>query len=226
MAVASVESKAGSQPPEVLMSDASTAPVPLVTMTDAAKAKVLEVRAAEPEPEATALWLEVSGVNGATFTYDMYFRRTDEADEADAVQVTDDVSVVVPEASIDRVRGSRLDFTGAGMVLDNPNRPGMPSARPDADLSGDVPQMVLRLLEDQVNPMIASHGGRADLVAVEDGVAYLRLGGGCQGCGMAAVTLSQGIEKILLEGVPEIHSVVDVTDHASGENPYFEAAKK
>ena len=81
-------------------------------------------------------------------------------------------------------------------------------------------------LEQQANPMIAAHGGRADLVAVEDGAAYLRLSGGCQGCGMATGTLTQGIEVALKEAVPEITSVVDVTDHASGTDPYFESSKK
>ena len=84
----------------------------------------------------------------------------------------------------------------------------------------------MKVLEEQINPAIAAHGGWAELVAVEDGVAYLRLQGGCQGCGLATVTLSQGIEVAILDTVPEITSVVDVTDHASGTNPYFEAAKK
>ena len=82
------------------------------------------------------------------------------------------------------------------------------------------------MLEQQVNPAIAEHGGHAELVAVEDDAAYLRLGGGCQGCGMATATLSQGIEVAILEAVPEIARVVDVTDHAVGTNPYFEPAKK
>ncbi len=99
-------------------------------------------------------------------------------------------------------------------------------AGPPADLSGDVAQRVLRVLEEQINPSIAAHGGRADLVAVEDTAAYLRLSGGCAGCGMAAVTLSQGIEVALRESVPEITQVIDVTDHAAGTNPYYEAAKK
>jgi Fe/S biogenesis protein NfuA len=85
---------------------------------------------------------------------------------------------------------------------------------------------VLTVLDAEINPAIAAHGGRADLVAVDAGVAYLRLSGGCQGCGLASVTLSQGIEVAILDGVPEIESVVDVTDHASGDNPYFESAKK
>jgi Fe/S biogenesis protein NfuA len=98
--------------------------------------------------------------------------------------------------------------------------------RPEADLSGEIPQRVIQVLEEQINPAIASHGGYAELVAVEDSIAYLRMGGGCQGCGMAAVTLSQGIEVAILDLVPEITEVIDVTDHASGANPYYEAAKK
>ena len=97
---------------------------------------------------------------------------------------------------------------------------------PPPDLSGDVAQRVIQVLDAQVNPSIAAHGGRADLVAVEDGAAYLRLSGGCAGCGMAAVTLSQGIEVAIKQSVPEIDRIVDVTDHASGTNPYYEPAKK
>ena len=118
------------------------------------------------------------------------------------------------------------------MFIENPNRPPRPSGPspvingPPIDLSGDVAQRVLQVLEQQINPSIAAHGGRADLVAVEEDVAYLRLSGGCAGCGMAAVTLSQGIEVALRDSVSEIHRIVDVTDHASGTNPYYEAAKK
>ena len=99
-------------------------------------------------------------------------------------------------------------------------------AGPPVDLSGDVAQRIVQVLEQQINPSIAAHGGHADLVAVEDDAAYLRLSGGCAGCGMAAVTLSQGIEVALRESVPEITRVIDVTDHAAGTNPYYEKAKK
>jgi Fe/S biogenesis protein NfuA len=93
-------------------------------------------------------------------------------------------------------------------------------------LSGPTAERVARILEDAINPAIAAHGGRADLVAVEDDTVYLRLSGGCQGCGMATVTLTQGIEVAITEAVPEVRRVVDVTDHAAGTNPYFEPAKK
>lgn len=201
----------------------------LVTVTDSARAKILEVRASETDPDGLALWLEVSGVQGGAFTYDMYFKRLDEAAPDDAVQAHDDLSVVVPFESIEKVRAATLDLAGGGMVLQNPNSPPPPAPSvplPEGDLSGEVAQHVLRVLEEEINPQIASHGGRADLVAVDEQIAYLRLSGGCQGCGMAAATLSQGIEVAIIDAVPEISEIVDVTDHAGGTNPYFEAAKK
>jgi Fe/S biogenesis protein NfuA len=117
-----------------------------------------------------------------------------------------------------------------GLMVVNPNKPDPSSpavgGRPPADLSGPVPQRVMQVLSEQINPAIAAHGGSAELVAVEEDVAYVRLGGGCVGCGMASVTLGQGIEVAILQAVPEVRQVIDVTDHASGTNPYYEAAKK
>ncbi len=202
--------------------------VPLLRLTDAARARVLEVRAGEPEPETLALWVEVTGTAGTAFTYDMYFRRTDEAGAEDTVQHGDDISVVVPGEHVDSVRGSTLDLSGGGMVLQNPNSPIPPGMGPMPDLDIDDPVIakVIEILAVEINPQIASHGGFAELVAVEGSIAYMRMGGGCQGCGMAATTMSQGIEVAIIDSVPEITEVVDVTDHASGTNPYYEAAKK
>lgn len=189
------------------------------------------MRAAERDPEKLALWLEVTGAQAGRFTYDMYFQPIEYADPDDTVEGHDGLTIVVPRSSVDSVRGAVLDISGdpveGGLVLDNPNTPARPVSNvPAGDLSGEVAQRVLEVLEVQVNPGIAAHGGRADLVAVEEGTAYLRLSGGCQGCGLATVTLSQGIEVAIKDQVPEIVRVVDVTDHASGTNPYFEGAKK
>ena len=202
---------------------------PVLTITDEARSKIAEVRANEPASETLALWVEVSGQSGGAYTYEMYFRPVAEAGAEDLVQRHDDLSIVIPIEGADKLVGATLDFTGSGMVMQNPNRPAASppmGSRPPADLSGELPQRVLMVLEEQINPAIAAHGGRADLVAVEDGIAYLRLSGGCQGCGLAAVTLSQGIEVAILDAIPEITEVVDVTDHASGDNPYYESAKK
>jgi len=95
-------------------------------------------------------------------------------------------------------------------------------AAKDAGLDTPAAIKIQALLDDEINPSVAAHGGHIDLVAVKDKRAYLRLGGGCQGCGMANVTLRQGVEVAILDKVPEIEEVLDVTDHAGGTNPYFE----
>jgi len=203
---------------------------PILEITDVARDKILEVRAAEADADSLALWVEVSGEQAGAYTYAMELRPLAGAGDADVVQRHDDLAIVLGAESIEKLVGATLDFTSAGMVMQNPNKPLPPAARrpdmPEPDLSSPIAQRVVAVLEEQINPAIASHGGRADLVAVEDGAAYLRLSGGCQGCGMAAATLSQGIEVAILEEIPEIDRVIDVTDHASGTNPFFEAAKK
>jgi Fe-S cluster biogenesis protein NfuA len=87
-------------------------------------------------------------------------------------------------------------------------------------------EQVADLFEHEVNPMVARHGGRVELIDVQDAVVLLRMAGGCQGCGMADVTLRQGIEGLLQQHLPAVKGVVDITDHAAGSNPYFAAAKK
>jgi Fe/S biogenesis protein NfuA len=208
---------------------------PVLRLTAPALAEILELRAGEVAPESLALCVEISGAHDDVYSYDMYFQATSDAAPGDWVDHTDGLTVIVPRQSVDLLRGSVLDLSpevdGGGMVIRNPNRP--PPARrspamtgPPPDLSGDVAQRLLQVLEEQINPAIAAHGGRADLVAVEADTAYLRLSGGCAGCGLAAVTLSQGIEVAIRDSVPEIVNIVDVTDHASGTNPYYEPAKK
>jgi Fe/S biogenesis protein NfuA len=187
---------------------------------------------AEQITESLAFWVEISGSSENAYTYDIYFQAAADARPEDWSDERGGMALVVPTDSIEKMRGAVLDVHEGGMVIENPNHPPAPSGAspvmtgPPADLTGDVAQRVLQVLEQQINPSIAAHGGRADLVAVENTSAYLRLSGGCAGCGMAAVTLSQGIEVALRESVPEITRVIDVTDHAAGTNPYYEAAKK
>ena len=215
-----------------MSADDHTSGESMLGITDAAYDKVMGFLLREAEPERQAMWLEVSGTSANQWIYSVALKPLDAAAPYDAVIRHRDLAIVVPECDFDKVRGATIDwlddpFGGGGLRLDNPNTPSPAiGAPPPAGLSGDVAQRVIQLLAQQVNPSIAAHGGRAELVAVEQGTAYLRLGGGCQGCAMASVTLSQGIEAAIIQAVPEITSVVDVTDHQSGTNPYFEAAKK
>ena len=97
---------------------------------------------------------------------------------------------------------------------------------PNAVSDDALYEQVAQVFDTQVNPMVARHGGHVELIDVQDAVVMLRMGGGCQGCGMADVTLRQGIEGMLAQLVPDVRGIVDITDHTSGANPYFQASKK
>ena len=88
-------------------------------------------------------------------------------------------------------------------------------------LRGNFEDRVRQVLDEQVNPMVASHGGVVSLSRIENGEVFLRFGGGCQGCGMVDVTLKQGVEVMMKESVPDIVAIHDATDHDSGSNPYY-----
>ncbi|MGH9246099.1 MAG: NifU family protein [Acidimicrobiales bacterium] len=205
--------------------DTAAATEPVITITDEALAKILELRAAEEEPDGLGLRIEVTGIRGADFTYDLAFEPLDEADPDDVVYPTGGLSVVVPGDSIDNLRGATLDLPRhsdqGGLVLRNPNRPSTPQLGDPIELTGTAEDKVRQLLEQQINPAIAMHGGFTELVKVEDAAAYITMGGGCQGCALSAMTLRQGIETAILSAIPEITEIVDLTDHGAGDNPFY-----
>jgi Fe/S biogenesis protein NfuA len=210
-----------------------TTTTPLVSLTPEAHRIVRDALDQEPNPETLALWLEVRGVQDGAFIYDLYFQAASDAADEDEQHRDGDVPIIVPATSVDRLRGARLEWSedgDGGLVLVNPNLPTPEEASPGVPpevlakgITGPLALRVTAVLEQSVNPSIASHGGRADLLALDDaeGIAYLRLSGGCQGCAMSQMTLKQGIETTLLEEISELTRVVDVTDHGEGENPFY-----
>jgi Fe/S biogenesis protein NfuA len=203
----------------------------LIEITEKAREKVEGFRAGIADADQQAMWIEVTGVQAGEWTYNMSLKPLDAAANDDIVEHASGLPVVIPARDAEYLRGATVDWSDdlmrGGLTIDNPNTPSPEmGGQRSGDLSGPVSQRVLQVIDQQVNPAIASHGGSAELVAVEDATAYVRLGGGCVGCGMATVTLSQGISVAITDAVPEIENVVDVTDHASGTNPYYEAAKK
>jgi Fe/S biogenesis protein NfuA len=208
---------------------------PALAITAEARSTVIEALSKEKGHGRLALWLEVTGADDSAYVYDMYFRLLHDARPGDVIQHDDDLPVVIPRASIDRLHGARLDVAtdaggGGGLVVINPNTPrtrahqeSAPADLPPVDLTSPLARRVVAALESEVNPSIAEHGGRADLVTMEGSVVHLRLSGGCQGCGMAKATLAEGIDGILREAVPEITDIVDVTNHAEGSNPFYQS---
>lgn len=205
----------------------------VLTMTDEARNVVLDALHNETPSDTLALWVEVTGTRGAGYTYDLYFSELNLAPEEASIGRDGEVTIVVPKASVERLRGSRLEFAsegGGGLVLVNPNspsieeiNPGVPAEILELGVEGPLGAVAVVVLEDQINPSIAQHGGRADLVAMDEEkrIAYIKLSGGCQGCAMSRMTLTQGIETMLREALPELEKVLDVTDHASGDNPFY-----
>ena len=188
---------------------------------------ILQLRANEEGEGEFALSIEVTGFRGPQFQYELAFVPLADMKENWTSERHGGLAVIYPKADRGKLDGASLELTEEGLAMNNPNSPAPPEmAAPAGDLSGPLVERVQTVLSDQVNPAIASHGGGAELVSIDGTIAYLRLFGGCQGCGLAQVTLKQGIERILLESIPELTQVVDVTDHASGTDPYYQSQKK
>tara|TARA_B100000953_G_scaffold244365_1_gene206220 strand:- start:1342 stop:1968 length:627 start_codon:yes stop_codon:yes gene_type:complete len=193
--------------------------------------KIIELREQEPGDSDYALFLQIDGMQGNQFTYDLSFLDVKEAREGDVQLQFGKLPVIIAAKDKDNFDGASLNLSEDlnSLEMDNPNTPSpniLNTSEPLPELTGELAEKVQTILDQQINPAIASHGGVAKLVNVEGNDIYLQLGGGCQGCGMAQVTLSQGIEASLREAIPEIGNIIDATDHASGDNPYFEGSKK
>lgn len=189
----------------------------MLTITDAAKAKFLEVSERESRQ---GQGLRITVVGGGTYQpgFELNFVSAEQARDDDVVAEQGGFNVYLDPQSAKFLEGASIDFVespaGSGFKIDAPNA-GVPKP------AGPVAEAIQKVLEEQVNPGIAGHGGNVALVALDGDTAYLRFGGGCQGCGMVNVTLKEGVEKVLLQEVPEIKRVLDITDHAAGQNPYY-----
>jgi Fe/S biogenesis protein NfuA len=195
-----------------------------VTVTPSALERITEVRAGEDDGDSLVLRIAVTGVNGVEYAYDLSFEDATDTVDGDVTYHVGDLPIVVPADSIDKLQGATLDLpTSAaqgGLVIRNPNRPN-PLAGAHLELTGDLAEKVQQLLAEAINPSLASHGGYANLVGVEDTKVFLSMGGGCQGCALSAATLREGIQVAIREAIPEVTDIIDVTDHDAGENPFY-----
>jgi Fe/S biogenesis protein NfuA len=191
----------------------------VVTFTDDARAHVLAFLADEEDP--LAVRIEVLDSSPLAPRYDLTLVEESEKEPDDRTYDAGGFEVVVPGGSAELLEGATVHWVesmqGSGFKVENPNI--VPIG--EGDVEGPLTDRVKHVIEMQINPSIASHGGRVTLVEVRDDVVYLEMMGGCQGCGMAAVTLAQGIRRILMETLPEIRDIVDVTNHEAGANPYY-----
>ena len=208
----------------------ATATSVILQVTDDAAEVVLGALAEEADGATLGLRVAISGTEMSPsmtfeFGYDQSLHEIAGADGDDVVYEAAGLTVIIPGDSVENLTGATLDVPSnplqGGLVIRNPNRPDM-ADRIDLSESGSVAERLQNLLNNHVNPSLAAHGGYVELVKVEDSKAYLLMGGGCQGCTMSAATLHQGVATIITQHVPEILDVIDVTDHAAGENPFYQ----
>lgn len=192
--------------------------LPRINVSPHALTRINEVRANNNLPGA-GVRIAITGREGGKFAYDLSL-------VPPGAEMVDDLIVEGPEGiafhippasapNLDDITVVADELTGA-IGVENPN-----------PLWNDpLAEKVQEFLDSAINPSVATHGGHIDLLDVAQGVAYVHMGGGCQGCGMASVTLSQGVRSAVLEQFTEITDVRDTTDHAQGSNPYYQASKK
>ena len=182
----------------------------MIDFTETAHARVLHFLDQQRGQDVSAL-----RVAGTKQEQKLWLVKADDQRDDDEVLPLDGFAVFLDPISARQLAGATVDFVDD--VMQSGFRVFWPSPRWD----DPVAQRVQDVLDQKVNPGVAGHGGHVALAKVEGDAAYVRLGGGCQGCGAADVTLRRGIEEAILSAVPEIKRVLDATDHAAGTNPYY-----
>jgi Fe/S biogenesis protein NfuA len=186
----------------------------LLRVTPEAREKIDGVRTFNDFTEAN-LRVRVAAKEGPRFRYEIALEDPRDVAESDlAVDVDGLVVVLDPQSAVD-LAGSTIaldpNVTGGGLTIDNPNE----------GWADPLARRVQDVIDRQINPGVGTHGGMVTLVEVREGTAYMRFGGGCQGCAAVDMTLRQGVEQAVRAEVPEISAIVDVTDHQAGANPYY-----
>ena len=186
----------------------------LLSVTPDARAKIDGVRTFNDFAEAV-LRVRVLGKDGPRFRYDIALEDPRDRGDDDLVVDLDGLTVAVDPTSAADLAGATIDLdesvTGGGLRIDNPNE----------GWQDPVARAVQDVIDRQINPGVGSHGGMVTLVDVRDGTAYLRFGGGCQGCAAVDVTLKRGVETAIRSAVPDVQAIVDATDHEAGASPYY-----
>jgi Fe/S biogenesis protein NfuA len=174
----------------------------------------------QSEGEELALRIGMSG-SEASPSFDLTLVSSSELSEEEVMVDGGGFAVFVKRDDQQALEGATVDFVERVNESGFEVRPMRRRSGPAEPPSGPIADRVRDVLDSQVNPAIAAHGGMISLVDVEETDVYVEMSGGCQGCALSRMTLRQGVERMLREAVPELTAVHDVTDHASGDNPYI-----
>lgn len=195
---------------------------PIISVTPEALEHLRELRDDEVDGDKLGLRLAIASDPGEEFRYDLSFEEYLAAAFTDEVRTHEGMKVIIPGDDVELLTGATLDFTPAqGLVIRNPNRPSAPSVE---GLTGDdaLSAEIEALVATEVNPALAAHGGFVTYVGHDgEGTAYLTMGGGCHGCSMSKMTMLEGVQTMLVDAIDGVERVKDLTDHTTGENPFY-----
>ena len=198
-------------PLEALATDSGSgsASEPIVTVTPEALEHLTELRDEEADGEQLGLRLGLASAPGEDFKYDLSFEEFLKAAFEDEVRTHEGLKIIIPGNDVELMTGATLDYTVTqGLVIRNPNKPEAPN--------------IEALVSGEVNPALAAHGGFVTYVGHDsEGTAFLTMGGGCHGCSMSKMTMLDGVQTMLVDALPAIERVKDLTDHATGSNPFY-----
>jgi Fe/S biogenesis protein NfuA len=204
----------------MVASEDTSGQLPTISFTPAAVEKLTEVAASHGRPLA-GFRLQIAGRVDGHFQHVLSLLAEGAQTEHDIAVQAQGLRVFMDPDSASYVDGLQVDYRFRG-----PDVSGLGYLNPNPLWHDERELQIQDIFDNQINPAIASHGGSVMLLGVTGTTAYVRLGGGCQGCGMADVTLKQGIEATILQEVEGIDRVADETDHTAGQNPYHQPAKK
>ena len=193
----------------------------MLTITERAQ-NVVRTFIKQSEGELTALLIVTNPQTPGTTQFELSLVPESDQGEDDIRVDLGEFAVLYSKESADRLEGATVDYVERMNESGFEVRPAKSSApRVAGPPKGELADRVREVLDAQVNPAVASHGGEIVLVDVQGTEVFIEMGGGCQGCALSRMTLKQGVERMLRQAVPEVTAVHDVTDHTSGENPFY-----
>jgi Fe/S biogenesis protein NfuA len=173
----------------------------------------------EGELRALRITAHPGGIGGPRF--ELALVAESDREEEDIQVDMGDFTVLVAGDSADKLEGATVDYVERVNESGFEIRPASRAPKPSGAPQGELATKVKEVLDAQVNPAVAAHGGEIVLVDVKGNEVFIEMAGGCQGCALSRMTLKQGVERMVRQAVPEITAVHDVTDHTSGDNPFY-----
>jgi len=194
----------------------------VIQITSSAVDKIAELMAGNQKGPMAVKIKVLGDVESGQLQSEFNFVKIEDVEEDGIIQETGPFMIYFDQESAEKIRGALIDFDDkkymSGFHIEYHNQ--IP-VEPTKMWNDETSQAVQKVLDEQINPSLSSHGGWVSLLEVKEDKAFIEMGGGCKGCARSQMTIKQGVERLVTNNVPAISTILDVTDHADGENPYY-----